>query len=172
MRVARDDDIADKIVVLEAQYALLATTSTVLDDAMKVAMIIATWSDHREYELMITSLNTMKEEDTKGYHIWTLLIEEGERLQASPGSELQHDYDMGQLAQVRRRTRGNAFGKRQLPSNDRRCYYCQKKGHLSRNCQARVKNQGETGPPIKGNSLDKKKTMTSKSEKFERTKLY
>lgn len=74
MRYRREQNMADRVGVLESRFARLSFVETKVDDSNKFPILISALKDHREFKLLDTPDGVMKEDSQIWRYVSSLLI--------------------------------------------------------------------------------------------------
>lgn len=160
------ESMGDHVAVLESRFARLAAMRSELDDSMNVIVLITTLKDNNEYEPLITSISTMKEEEATWRQVSMLFTEEAKHLKRKTESNsLRRENGTAKLAQASHKFNGNISARKYKMHHDIRCYYCDKRRHLAKDCNAR-KRDGANKAHYKENREQKGMNLMINCERY------
>lgn len=115
---------------------------SVVEDTMKIAIIISSLKNCNKCAPIIALVNSMKEEMVTWNHVATVFVEENKRLisRAEP-SNFTSGRDGGYLAQSSRTVNGPRQNTDRRVNTATRKIYGVKPGHIARNCRLRPQNR-------------------------------
>lgn len=113
---------------------------------MKVAVLIAALEGRNEYQPLLTSPRIIKKEEATWRQISILFIKEAKHLNRKPGINSQRgNNETARLAQASCKLNGNMPARKRKMQRDRRCYYCDRRGHQVKDCRARQRGEANKG---------------------------
>lgn len=127
MNLGTDTEMGDHVSLMESQFARLASMGSMIDEEMRVAILLTSIGNRPEYAPMMASINTLQDSVTTWNYVTVLLIEESKWIKKN-----------GQHRTVNEAL-GHGTRAASIQREPVRCYRCNELGHMAQDCNVQNK---------------------------------